>query len=67
MGTSGNRDCQLALRGVLKDFTEDELKLVVCLKMGQPEWRKRVSDSGYTISDSGTYMRGCAVLCGLDG
>ncbi len=37
MGTSENRDSQLASRSVLNDFTDDALTPVVFSKIGQSE------------------------------
>ncbi len=36
MGTSGNRDCQLMSRSVLKDFTDDASTFSAC-NVGLPE------------------------------
>ncbi len=47
MGTSGNRACQRASRGTLKDFTEDALKISAgslfqngTARMVKANWRK---------------------------
>ncbi len=49
MGTLGNRDCQLASRSVLKDFTDEALTISACslfqngaARMLKAYWRRQV-------------------------
>ncbi len=49
MGTSGNRDCQVASRSALKEFTEGALTISVgslcqngTARMVKANWRRRV-------------------------
>ncbi len=68
MGTSGNGDCQLASRSVLKDFTKDALTVAVgslfqngTARMVKANWRPRVQHR-FVFSLAGRGDRAFGVL-----
>ncbi len=62
MDTLGNRDCQLASRSVLKDFTDNASTIPNgTVRMLKAYWRR-----GSNVSVDGTYRCGRLALCGLD-